>query len=87
MGCHGVGLVAGGELPGQHSAVLERLRQWGLRINAQSQVVRGIAACDEYYRQLAATREALPYEIDGIVFKVNDLELQQRLGFVSRAPR
>ncbi|MBP6723983.1 MAG: NAD-dependent DNA ligase LigA, partial [Halioglobus sp.] len=87
MCCYGVGLVAGGELPGQHSAVLERLRQWGLRINSQSQVVRGIAACDEYYRQLAARREALPYDIDGIVFKVNDLELQQRLGFVSRAPR
>jgi len=87
MCCYGVGLVAGGELPGQHSAVLERLRQWGLRINSQSQVVRGIAACDAYYRQLAARREELPYDIDGIVFKVNDLELQQRLGFVSRAPR
>ncbi len=87
MCCYGVGLVAGGELPRQHSAVLERLRQWGLRINSQSQVVRGIAACDDYYRQLAARREELPYDIDGIVFKVNDLELQQRLGFISRAPR
>jgi DNA ligase (NAD+) len=87
MCCYGVGLVAGGELPGQHSAVLERLRQWGLRINSQSQVVRGIAACDEYYRRLAARRGELPYDIDGIVFKVNDLDLQQRLGFVSRAPR
>jgi DNA ligase (NAD+) len=87
MCCYGVGLVAGGELPRQHSAVLERLQRWGLRINSQSQVVRGIAACDAYYRQLAARREELPYDIDGIVFKVNDLELQQRLGFVSRAPR
>ena len=87
MCCYGVGLVAGGELPRQHSAVLERLQQWGLRINSQSQVVRGMAACDAYYRQLAARREELPYDIDGIVFKVNDLELQQRLGFVSRAPR
>ncbi len=87
MCCYGVGLVAGGELPGQHSAVLERLRQWGLRINSQSRVVRGIAACDQYYRQLAARRPELPYDIDGVVFKVNDLELQQRLGFVSRAPR
>ena len=87
MCCYGVGLVAGGELPAQHSAVLERLRQWGLRINARSQVVRGIEACDDYYRQLAAQREELPYDIDGIVFKINDLELQQRLGFVSRAPR
>ncbi|MGL4564133.1 MAG: NAD-dependent DNA ligase LigA, partial [Halioglobus sp.] len=87
MCCYGVGLVAGGELPRQHSAVLERLQHWGLRINSQSQVVRGIAACDAYYRQLAARREELPYDIDGIVFKVNDLELPHRLGFVSRAPR
>ena len=50
-------------------------------------MVQGIEACDEYYQRLAARRDALPYDIDGIVFKVNDLALQQRLGFVSRAPR
>ena len=87
MCCYGVGLVSGGDLPAQHSAVLARLQQWGLRINAESQVVQGITACDEYYQRLAARRDALPYDIDGIVFKVNDLALQQRLGFVSRAPR
>ena len=87
MCCYGVGLVSGGDLPAQHSAVLARLQQWGLRINAESLVVQGIEACDEYYQRLAARRDALPYDIDGIVFKVNDLALQQRLGFVSRAPR
>jgi len=87
MCCYGVGMVAGGELPGQHAAILARLQQWGLRINHESRVVRGIEACAEYYSQLAARRETLPYDIDGIVFKVNDLGLQQRLGFVSRAPR
>ena len=48
---------------------------------------QGIEACDAYYDSLAQRRDSLPYDIDGIVFKVNDLALQQRLGFVSRAPR
>ena len=87
MCCYGVGQVQGGELPGAHSRVLECLQGWGLRINALSRVVRGIEACDDYYRELAGQRAELPYDIDGIVFKVNDLGLQQRLGFVSRAPR
>jgi DNA ligase (NAD+) len=87
MCCYGVGQVQDGELPGAHSQVLECLQRWGLRINALSRVVRGIEACDDYYRELAGQRAELPYDIDGIVFKVNDLELQQRLGFVSRAPR
>ena len=87
MCCYGVGLVAAGELPGKHAAVLQCLQQWGLRINAESRVVKGIAACDDYYRDLAARRDTLPYDIDGIVFKVNDLGLQRELGFVSRAPR
>ena len=87
MCCYSVGQVAGGVLPGRHSEVLECLQRWGLRINAQSKVVRGIEACDDYYRDLASRRQDLPYDIDGIVFKVNDLELQRRLGFVSRAPR
>ncbi len=87
MCCYSVGLVAEGELPGQHEQVLQCLQQWGLRINAESRVVEGIAACDEYYHQLAEKRQALPYDIDGIVFKVNDLEQQAKLGFVARAPR
>tara|TARA_R110001592_G_scaffold363395_1_gene687561 strand:+ start:77228 stop:79258 length:2031 start_codon:yes stop_codon:yes gene_type:complete len=87
MCSYGVGLVSGGELPGRHADVLQRLQEWGLRINAESRVVQGIEACAEYYDDLAARRDELPYDIDGIVFKVNDLGLQQQLGFVSRAPR
>jgi DNA ligase (NAD+) len=87
MCCYGVGRVEGGELPARHAEVLACLQRWGLRINEQSRVVRGIEACDEYYETLAQRRDELPYDIDGIVFKVNDLALQQRLGFVSRAPR
>lgn len=87
MCSYSVGLVEGGRLPDRHSEILRCLAQWGLRINAESAVVTGIDACDAYYQSLAARRAGLPYDIDGIVFKVNALDLQQRLGFVSRAPR
>lgn len=87
MCCYGVGLVEGAELPAEHDAVLQQLHQWGLRINSESRVVKGIEACEEYYHQLAAKRHELPYDIDGIVYKVNKIALQQKLGFVSRAPR
>ena len=87
MCCYSVGHVEGGSLPGRHSEVLERLGTWGLKINADMAVVQGIDACDDYYDQLAARRDSLPYDIDGIVFKVNEIALQERLGFVSRAPR
>jgi DNA ligase (NAD+) len=85
--CYSVGLVEGGELPLRHSEILERLNHWGLRINRESDVVVGPEACDAYYEQLALRRDELPYDIDGIVYKVNAIELQRELGFVSRAPR
>ena len=87
MCCYSVGLAEGGELPAEHSGVLELLHAWGLRINAESAVVTGLAGCHAYFDRMAARRDSLPYDIDGIVFKVNDLALQRRLGFVSRAPR
>lgn len=87
MCCYSVGLVEGGNLPVHHAEVLGCLHAWGLKINPLSEVVNGIEACDVYYQSLAGRRDSLPYDIDGIVFKVNDLGLQQRLGFVSRAPR
>jgi DNA ligase (NAD+) len=87
MCCYSVGLVEGGNLPDRHANVLERLRDWGLKINPESAVVQGIEACNAYFDSLAMRRDSLAYDIDGIVFKVNELALQQRLGFVSRAPR
>lgn len=87
MCCYGVGLVEQGELPDEHHAILLRLHEWGLRINRESRVVTGIEACEDYYHSLAEKRDALPYDIDGIVYKVNRIELQRKLGFVSRAPR
>jgi DNA ligase (NAD+) len=84
---YGVGFVAGGALPIYHSKVLEKLRAWGFKVCAEARVVRGVEGCLEYYRQIGAERARLPYQIDGVVYKVNDTTLQQKLGFVSRAPR
>jgi len=85
--CYGTGWVEGGELPAYHSETLKRLRDWGLRVSPETQKVEGVAGCLEYYRQIGGRRDALPYEIDGVVFKVDAVKQQQSLGFVSRAPR
>jgi len=87
MCCYGVGLVRGGELPDSHSRTLDRLRTWGLRIDGEARVVEGIEACNDYYDELARRRDEFPYDIDGIVFKVDSIPLQRELGSVSRAPR
>ena len=84
---YSVGVVEGGELPERHSAVLELLNRWGFRINSEMAVAKNIGECLEYYRSLGEKRAQLPYDIDGIVFKVNSIPLQRRLGFVARAPR
>ncbi len=86
MCCYGIA-GAQGEQFSSHSEGLRALANWGFRINAEMAVVSGIDACVEYYSQLLARRDALAYDIDGIVFKVDALALQARLGFVSRAPR
>ncbi len=87
MYCWGVGLVQGGTLPGRHSAIMERLRDWGLRVSPKSQVVKGVEGCLAYYRRMAEERDELPYEIDGVVYKVDRIDWQERLGELSRAPR
>ena len=84
---YSIGIVEGGDLPARHSEVLEQLNRWGFRINSEMAVAENIQACLEYYRKLGEKRAQLPYDIDGIVFKVNSIPLQKRLGFVARAPR
>ena len=66
---------------------LQRVRSWGFRINPEMRRARGVDECLEAYNELLAKRDTLPYEIDGLVFKVNRLDQQKALGFVSRAPR
>lgn len=87
MCCYSLGYVEDGNMPGSHYKVLQCFQKWGLRINSESEVVDGVNACVDYFNQLSEKRDSLPYDIDGIVFKVNDLQLQQKLGFISRAPR
>jgi len=87
MCCYSVGYSAEGELPATQSELMAQFGRWGLKINAEQAVVQGIEGIEAYYQQLEAKRERLAYEIDGIVYKVNSFALQNRLGFVSRAPR
>ena len=84
---YGVGVIEGGDLPGCHSETLQALRQLGFKICPQSEVVESIDGCLKYYREMAAGRSSLPYQIDGVVYKVDEVSLQRKLGFVSRAPR
>ncbi|MEE3190867.1 MAG: NAD-dependent DNA ligase LigA, partial [Pseudomonadota bacterium] len=74
-------------LPETHSATLEQIQKWGLRINEEMRVVTGREEAEKFFAGLGEKRLGLGYEIDGTVFKVNSLALQQQLGFVARAPR
>ncbi len=87
MFCYGIGRVEGGALPGRHNQILQALRDWGLRVSPELAVVTGAEGCLGYYRAVAARRGRLGYEIDGVVYKVNRLDQQRDMGFVSRAPR
>ena len=87
MCAYSVGQFQGGETPDSHLNMLNALGGWGFKINTYVEAVQGIAACEAYYERMQERRDQLPYDIDGIVYKVNDLSLQQRLGFVAKAPR
>ena len=81
MCCYSVGLVEGGRLPDRQASVLNCLQAWGFRINSESATVRGVEDCNDYYKSLSERRDRLPYDIDGIVFKVNEFALQEAVGF------
>lgn len=85
--CYGIGRVEPNVLPNRHSEILTQFEQWGLRIPPEIKVVEGLIGCWEYCQYLLKLRDELPFEIDGVVFKVNSLEQQQILGFIARAPR
>jgi len=70
-----------------HHALLMRLKAWGFPVAEQTAVVQGAAGLIAFHRDIAARRDQLPYDIDGVVYKVDDLALQQQLGFVTREPR
>ena len=86
---HGIGFIDKGnfELPESQSDTLKLYKAWGLPTNPLSDVVSNIEECEDYFEKVSNQRQKLPYEIDGVVFKVNDLKDQITLGQVSRAPR
>ncbi|MCM8613390.1 NAD-dependent DNA ligase LigA [Accumulibacter sp.] len=84
---YGVGAVAAGRLPATHCELLDRLASWGFAVAAERRRVSGLAALLACQREIGSRRATLPYDIDGVVYKVDDLAAQERLGFVSRAPR
>jgi DNA ligase (NAD+) len=86
MFCYGVGRLEAVMFQ-SHWDILQSLARWGFRINPHSKICQGIEAALAYYEQLRREREALPYEIDGVVLKVNALALHEALGTRSRSPR
>ncbi|MDE2299132.1 MAG: NAD-dependent DNA ligase LigA, partial [Burkholderiales bacterium] len=84
---YGLGDVQGWEVPATHSALLDALAAMGVPVCADRAVVQGADGLVAFHRAIGAKRDALPFDIDGVVYKVNSRALQQRLGFVSREPR
>ncbi|MBB5737354.1 DNA ligase (NAD+) [Xanthomonas arboricola] len=84
---YGVGEVSEGMLPQTHSAILAQLRAWGLPVSALVEVVQGSDGLLAYYQRVGEARDGLPFDIDGVVYKLDDLAGQREMGFVSRAPR
>ena len=85
--CYGVGVIEGGELANTHYKILQQLKDFGLPVCSEIKIIHDVNACLFYYKNILNRRDDLPYDIDGIVYKVNAIELQNQLGFVSRAPR
>ena len=84
---YGLGDQRGWQQPGTHSATLDAIAAFGVPVNADRRVVHGAAGLVEFHRGVAAKRDALPFDIDGVVYKVNSIALQKQLGFVTREPR
>ncbi|PWY55914.1 DNA ligase [Legionella qingyii] len=85
--CYGIGACEGYSLPNTHWEQLQLLKEFGFRVSLDTQKEVGIKGCLEYYHDILAKRAQLPFEIDGVVYKVDSISLQQQLGFISRAPR
>ncbi len=84
--CYAMGFAGGASFP-SHWDFLQALSGWGFPVNDHIRRARNIDACVDYYREMAARREQLPYEIDGTVIKVDSTDMRDRLGAVSRSPR
>jgi DNA ligase (NAD+) len=85
--CYGIGACEGYNLPDSHWQQLELLRTLGFRVSPENQWVKGWKGCLAYYEAMQKRRDKLPFEIDGVVYKLDSTILQRELGYVSRAPR
>jgi DNA ligase (NAD+) len=84
---YGLGAVQGWDLPHRHSDVLDALADLGVPVSSERAVAHGPEGLIAFHREIGARRDRLPFEIDGVIYKVNSLELQRRLGYVTREPR
>jgi DNA ligase (NAD+) len=84
---YGIGILEGGIPPDRHSAILAWLKAFGFPVPELDRAVEGVQGCLEFYQEVLAKRASLPYDIDGVVYKVDEIKYQNLLGFVARAPR
>ncbi|CDM89176.1 NAD-dependent DNA ligase LigA [Xenorhabdus bovienii] len=85
--CYGVGVLEGGELPASHYERLMQFKQWGLPVSDKVKLCQGTQQVIDFYHNIEQQRPILGFDIDGVVIKVDSLELQETLGFVAKAPR
>ncbi|BCA96118.1 DNA ligase [Legionella antarctica] len=85
--CYGIGACEGYRLPASHLLQLQLLKDFGFRVSSETRKESGIEGCLSYYHAMLVKRDKLPFEIDGVVYKIDSIPLQQQLGYVSRAPR
>lgn len=84
---YGIGDYKGNNDLTSHTSILQQLKEWGLPVSSETKRLNGIDECLSYYAEIGAVRSELAHDIDGVVFKVNEISQQRELGFVSRAPR
>jgi len=84
--CYSIGSIEGGVLPSTHGEQLKKLEQWRFRICPEVRAVQGIDECIEYYNEIGNKRDELPYDVDGVVYKVDKIEYRTKVGFIAKAP-
>ncbi|MDP1603924.1 MAG: NAD-dependent DNA ligase LigA [Legionella sp.] len=85
--CYGIGASEGLTLPESHFDQLALLKELGFRVSPENARATGLEGCIAYYQGMQARRSSLPYEIDGVVYKIDNINLQHDLGYIARAPR
>ncbi|MBL1293557.1 MAG: NAD-dependent DNA ligase LigA [Thiotrichales bacterium] len=85
--CYSTGVVEGGKLPDGHYQIILALKDWGLPVQKEMQLLKNINACIDFYQKILNKRDKLPHDIDGVVYKVNSISQQKELGYISREPR